>query len=104
MSILKSISNWLSGKRTVKRRIKQYRRSGKTVKGHTRTMTIEDKLRSEWRRELKNNPEGYEKIGDKYRMAIEWQTGVHDDPRISSREIEQRLSNAFLKKKMRRYR
>lgn len=40
MGILKSISNWLSGKKTVKRKIKQYRRDGVRVKGHTRTMTV----------------------------------------------------------------
>lgn len=42
MSILKTINNWLSGKKTVKRKIKQYRRSGKTVRGYTRTMTVND--------------------------------------------------------------
>jgi hypothetical protein len=40
MSILKSINNWLSGKKTVKRKIKQYRRDGRTVKAHQRTMTV----------------------------------------------------------------
>lgn len=42
MSILKSINNWLSGKKTVKRKIKQYRRDGRTVRGHQRTMTVND--------------------------------------------------------------
>ena len=40
MSILKSISNWLSGKKTVKRKIKAHKRNGVKVKGYTRTMTI----------------------------------------------------------------
>lgn len=42
MGIIKSISNWLSGKKTVKRKVKQYRRDGKIVKGHQRTMTVND--------------------------------------------------------------
>lgn len=42
MSILKSINNWLNGKRTVTRKIKAYKRSGQTVKGHRRTMTVND--------------------------------------------------------------
>lgn len=42
MGILKSINNWLSGKKTVKRKIKAYRRDGKTVKAHRRTMTVND--------------------------------------------------------------
>ncbi len=40
MSILKSINNWLSGKRTVKRKIKAHKRNGVKVKGYTRTMTV----------------------------------------------------------------
>lgn len=40
MSIIKTISNWLSCKKTVKRKVKQYRRDGKTVKAHQRTMTV----------------------------------------------------------------
>ena len=40
MGILKSIINKLSGKKTVKRKIKAYRRDGKTVKAHQRTMTV----------------------------------------------------------------
>lgn len=40
MSIIKTINNWLSGKKTVKRKVKQYRRNGVKVKGHARTMTV----------------------------------------------------------------
>ena len=40
MSILKSIINKLSGKKTVKRKIKAHKRNGVKVKGYTRTMTV----------------------------------------------------------------
>ncbi len=40
MGIIKLIRNWLSGKRTVKRKIKAYRRDGVKVKAHQRTMTV----------------------------------------------------------------
>ena len=40
MGIIKSINNWLTGKKTIKRKIKTYKRNGVKVKGHTRTMTI----------------------------------------------------------------
>lgn len=48
MRILKLINNWISGKKTVKRKVKQYRRNGKTVKGHTRTMTVNALLGEGW--------------------------------------------------------
>lgn len=40
MSILKLINNWFSGKKTVKRKIKTYKRNGVKVKAHQRTMTV----------------------------------------------------------------
>lgn len=43
MGILKSISNLLSGKKTVQRKVKAYKRNGVKVKGHTRTMTISNR-------------------------------------------------------------
>lgn len=87
MSILKTISNWLSGKKTVKRKIKQYRRNGKAVKGHTRTMTVS---RTPYHQGFLQSPESADTAAAK--------GGLHSyiDYLQSEREQERDADRAFL--------
>lgn len=69
MGIIKSINNWLTGKKTIKRKIKTYKRNGVKVKGHTRTMTVNAPPGENWWGYLQRtgDSKGAERIRQRHR-------------------------------------